>query len=213
MPNHRIKQAPPALLGKGLLNYYFTTLNQPQRRRLLYSTDVGANQNRTFKLSADGKTNMKKDYILTLIFSLLTLIGFCQSAEPEIIVVSEYFYKDSKSYAIAAKLHNDRILIDNNFDIKSLVFNAKHSESANKYKAISSVNSRSLAELESIQSIIDSTYCDYLNPIYIIYSYQGETKKIVWNRITNCYPDKAKFIEEADEELSKLKDIYLPPRQ
>lgn len=151
---------------------------------------------------------MNTALLFLCLFVLHSLNVFSQTSTKELIIAVEYY--DTNVYVVAAKYSNDSIWIDNKFDFEKMEFNPRISIHADHYPAIKEINRLSIEEILETKKLIDSTNCDYYNPIYIIYREGAQLNKVNWNRIANCYPEKIRFIEELDRQIMTLSDKYAP---
>jgi hypothetical protein len=144
--------------------------------------------------------------ITILLTGLISLQGFSQKiSNKSILLISTRYYGDKCEF-VAFKVTDNKIEIDNCYDVKNQNFNSTKTIDIDKEPAIKTIFEKSTADLEKYEEEINETNCDYIVPIYIIVTKEGKETKIEWKGIQNCYPKRMKAtIEELEKVFEKYK--------
>jgi len=143
--------------------------------------------------------------ITILLSALISLQGISQNTSNKSVLLISTKYYDGKCEYVAFKVTDNKIDIDNCYDLKNQKFNTTKTIHINKEPTIKTIFEKSTADLKNYEEEINATNCDYIVPITIIVTEEGKETKIEWKGIQNCYPES---IEVTIEDLEKLFKKY-----
>jgi hypothetical protein len=147
-----------------------------------------------------------KSLITILLTGLFGLQGFSQKASDKSVLLISTKYYDGKCEYVAFQVTDEKIEIDNCYNLKTSKFNSKKTIEIDKEPTIKTIFEKSTEELKNYEKEINATNCDYIAPIYIIVTEEGKETKIEWKGIQNCYPESMKVtIEELEKVFEKYK--------
>jgi hypothetical protein len=145
----------------------------------------------------------------SIIIFLFILTGCQKPVEERTLVFPTGKYTNWTNFELihmAFKLQDERLAIDNNYDLDTKRFTPRGFEKTTEYPATTEFLRKTLDEYRTLSENIDTSRCDKLTPIYVEYKHGRKIDLISFITVAECI--QCDSLSGIENELWALRQKY-----